>query len=553
MEELLELPDPDLADWLTGRQPIPPEVDSSDAAADAGTRAGKVNAPAAPSPRTAVPVWGAPRAGTPSCSPAAGPSSPAPSLHVTRDDARMARLAEALAFVAPEAEVLRFPAWDCLPYDRVSPNPALVSERIATLARLLEPPARPPHRADHGERAGAARAAARRVRRRQPGTDDRRRRSSRRSWRSFLEANGYGRAGTVMEPGEYAMRGGIVDIFPAGEADPVRLDLFGDTIEIDPHLRSRHPAQRRTARQRPDAAPGLRGAARQGRPSPASAPAGASCSARTRPTDPIYLSISDGRRHPGMEHWVPLFHEPHGDAARLPARRLGQPRPPGRRGADGAAGDDRRPLRRARRPCRATARCRTARCRPTLLYLDRAGWDAMLAGGPAVRLLARSRKPDGAVGVDGGGRPGPVFVQGAAAARRRQRVRPARGPGGALDRRGPPHRRRRLDPRLARAARQPAARARLQGRRAGGRLGRGRGASPPGRLAGHARRRARLRRRPSLRAGRRAGPAGRAHLPPAAPAQARRPVHRRGHRNRRGRPGRAPGIRHRPLRRAGRR
>ena len=53
-------------------------------------------------------------------------------LHVARDDARMARLAEALAFFAPEAEVLRFPAWDCLPYDRVSPNPALVSERIAT-------------------------------------------------------------------------------------------------------------------------------------------------------------------------------------------------------------------------------------------------------------------------------------------------------------------------------------------------------------------------------------------------------------------------------------
>src|SRR6201994_4151864 len=64
-------------------------------------------------------------------------------LHVTRDDARMARLAEALAFVMPEAEILRFPAWDCLPYDRVSPNPALVSERIATLARLVEKPTRP--------------------------------------------------------------------------------------------------------------------------------------------------------------------------------------------------------------------------------------------------------------------------------------------------------------------------------------------------------------------------------------------------------------------------
>ena len=64
-------------------------------------------------------------------------------LHVTRDDSRMARLAEALAFVMPEAEILRFPAWDCLPYDRVSPNAALVSERIATLTRLLDPPAGP--------------------------------------------------------------------------------------------------------------------------------------------------------------------------------------------------------------------------------------------------------------------------------------------------------------------------------------------------------------------------------------------------------------------------
>ncbi len=66
-----------------------------------------------------------------------------PVLHVARDDARMAHVAEALAFILPEAEILRFPAWDCLPYDRVSPNPALVSERVATLTRLLEPAAAP--------------------------------------------------------------------------------------------------------------------------------------------------------------------------------------------------------------------------------------------------------------------------------------------------------------------------------------------------------------------------------------------------------------------------
>ncbi|MBV8457084.1 MAG: hypothetical protein JO122_10785, partial [Acetobacteraceae bacterium] len=150
-----------------------------------------------------------------------------PVVHVARDDARMARMTEALEFVLPEAEILRFPAWDCLPYDRVSPNPALVSERIATLGRLLEPSGKPrivlttvnalmqrvPPRA-------AFRGAALEVK---VNGDLQPQKLAR-----FLEANGYGRANTVMEPGEYAVRGGIIDIFPAGEEDPVRIDLFGD-------------------------------------------------------------------------------------------------------------------------------------------------------------------------------------------------------------------------------------------------------------------------------------------------------------------------------------
>ena len=70
----------------------------------------------------------------------------------------------------------------------------------------------------------------------------------------FLEANGYGRAGTVMEPGEYAMRGGIIDIFPSGEAEPVRLDLFGDTIEsirVFDAVRSAAPASGSSLSLRP--------------------------------------------------------------------------------------------------------------------------------------------------------------------------------------------------------------------------------------------------------------------------------------------------------------
>src|ERR1700720_1060721 len=57
-------------------------------------------------------------------------------LHVCRDDGRMARFAEALAFFHPGINTLTFPAWDCLPYDRVSPNGEITSRRIDTLTRL---------------------------------------------------------------------------------------------------------------------------------------------------------------------------------------------------------------------------------------------------------------------------------------------------------------------------------------------------------------------------------------------------------------------------------
>ena len=136
-----------------------------------------------------------------------------PLLHVARDDARMARLAEALAFFAPEAEVLRIPAWDCLPYDRVSPNAELVAERIASLGRLLDKPRGqrivlttvnalvqrvPPRAVFHGASLALTVNAT----------------LAPETLIAFLEANGYGRAATVMEHGEYAARGGIVDIFP---------------------------------------------------------------------------------------------------------------------------------------------------------------------------------------------------------------------------------------------------------------------------------------------------------------------------------------------------
>jgi len=47
----------------------------------------------------------------------------------------------------------------------------------------------------------------------------------------LLQANGYGRTETVRDPGEFAVRGGLVDLFPAGEEQALRLDFFGDEIE----------------------------------------------------------------------------------------------------------------------------------------------------------------------------------------------------------------------------------------------------------------------------------------------------------------------------------
>ena len=74
---------------------------------------------------------------------AAGAKPPAISLAVIcRDGARMATLARALAFFAPDLEVLEFPAWDCLPYDRVSPHAGVVAHRMAVLARLARSKAR---------------------------------------------------------------------------------------------------------------------------------------------------------------------------------------------------------------------------------------------------------------------------------------------------------------------------------------------------------------------------------------------------------------------------
>jgi transcription-repair coupling factor (superfamily II helicase) len=334
----------------------------------------------------------------------------APVLHVCRDDSRTVRLAEALGFFAPQVEVLRFPAWDCLPYDRVSPNPEIVAERVATLTRLLEPSAAPRvvvttvnalvQRVPPPELFLGATMELR------PGGKVRPE-----ALAAFLEANGYARTGTVMEHGEYAMRGGIVDVFPAGEADPIRIDLFGDEIES---LRRFATDTQRSGEKldalllRPVGEVFLDEAGisrfRQGYLELFGAAA---------TEDPLYASISAGRRHPGMEHWAGLFHE---HMATLPDYLAGASLSLDHQAEDVLRArlemiEDhyqarRLPVREGEVPYRPVP--------PARLYLGRADWDAMLAARPCF-AFSPFAQAEAAEGIDAGGRPGRLFTEARAA------------------------------------------------------------------------------------------------------------------------------------------
>ncbi|MDE1968758.1 MAG: transcription-repair coupling factor, partial [Alphaproteobacteria bacterium] len=164
-------------------------------------------------------------------------------IHVGRDDGRMARMRAALAFFYPEIDVRTFPAWDCLPYDRVSPNPEIVSRRIATLAELARD-GRSPRIVLTTVNAAIQRMPPRKLFAERTFVLERGSDIPLDRLKTFLERNGYNRAETVREAGEYAVRGGLVDLYPSGAPAPLRLDFFGDRLEA---LRSFDPLSQRSA------------------------------------------------------------------------------------------------------------------------------------------------------------------------------------------------------------------------------------------------------------------------------------------------------------------
>ncbi|MCR9127288.1 MAG: transcription-repair coupling factor [Rhodobacteraceae bacterium] len=229
-----------------------------------------------------------------------------PVIHVARDDKRLAAMQAALAFFAPDLPVMTFPGWDCLPFDRVSPNADISAARMATLAALVHAVPRQfvllttlnaatqrvPARAVLREAAFTARVGGR--------IDDD-------ALRGFLVRMGFSQSPTVMEPGDYAIRGGIIDIFPPGESGPVRLDLFGDTLDA---ARRFDAATQRTVEKlnlielAPVSEVILDEAAITRFRQNYRIEFGAAGT-----DDPLYEAVSAGRKHQGIEHWLPFFHD----------------------------------------------------------------------------------------------------------------------------------------------------------------------------------------------------------------------------------------------------
>ena len=228
------------------------------------------------------------------------------SVFIARDGSRAEAFIAAMGFFAPEAEILFLPSWDCLPYDRISPSGGVAARRMAILDRLargldskpriLVTPVnsliqRLPPRSVIAQAGYAAR----------PGQD-----VVMAELERYFAVNGYSRASTVSDRGEFAIRGGVIDIFPPGGEEPVRLDLFGDTLES---IRSFDPFTQRSTRQLQSVellpvsevllAPDTISRFRTGYLAAFGAPG----------EDALYESVSAGQRRQGMEHYLPLFYE----------------------------------------------------------------------------------------------------------------------------------------------------------------------------------------------------------------------------------------------------
>ncbi|MBR2274275.1 MAG: transcription-repair coupling factor [Alphaproteobacteria bacterium] len=226
-------------------------------------------------------------------------------LCILSDGLSLRQAYETLKIIAPAIDVLVLPAWDTVPYDRVSPNANILSQRIDCLAKLAFEPQKkrliltsvgaviqklPPRKVFLNTR------KALKV-------------GDKLNFDAFLHyvaLNGYTRVEQVMENGEYAVRGDIIDIFPSGTEQPLRIDLFDDEIErirlfevetqrstselqyysfesANEVILDQNTIKTFRSKYREEfGADGLK--------------------------DELYESISNGKKYLGMENWLPLFY-----------------------------------------------------------------------------------------------------------------------------------------------------------------------------------------------------------------------------------------------------
>ncbi|HEY1095777.1 MAG TPA: transcription-repair coupling factor [Alphaproteobacteria bacterium] len=229
-----------------------------------------------------------------------------PVLHIAVSDERAAMLQELLAFFDSGIAVHYLPAWDCLPYDRASPQPDILAARARFLVMVaqhekIERPtiiltvvnAATQRLPDPSLFAGASLTLEK------GGT------VKRDKLQKFFSMNGYTRADTVREIGEFAIRGGIIDLFPASEERPIRLDMFDDEIEGMKYFDaltqgSAEPVDRIELTPlselllNPDNITRFRQGYRE--------------HFGVGSDDPLFEAVSAGHRYVGMEHWLPLFY-----------------------------------------------------------------------------------------------------------------------------------------------------------------------------------------------------------------------------------------------------
>jgi len=221
---------------------------------------------------------------------------------VTRDTQRAHALEAELKVFAGGLPVLHFPDWETLPYDVFSPHPEIVSQRIATLYQLpsvkrgvlVVPVATLMQRIAPRSHITGSGLMLKKGQKLDLAAEQRR-----------LEASGYRYVPQVAEPGDFAVRGALIDIFPMGTAEPYRIELFDDEVES---IRSFDPETQRSqqqvdriellpAREFPlteEAAKNFRGNLRE-----------------RFPIDvrrcPLYQDMKEGVTPGGIEYYLPLF------------------------------------------------------------------------------------------------------------------------------------------------------------------------------------------------------------------------------------------------------